>query len=173
MATFGETGTGSNDWTFNYEGLTGSIFTAPADGTITKVFVRIKGNPSSLQVKAHVYDVSGGAPDTKLASSTAQTPVDSEHWEEIAVSQAISNGVDYCIAISHEGSDLKGRAQSNVGDNINRDPQTFCSEGAWSDSAYADFHLCIYAEYTPAGAGISIPVAMHHYGHHITKIIRG
>lgn len=35
-----------------------------------------------------------------------------------------------------------------------------------------NYHLSIYCNYTPAG-GLSIPVAMHHYGHHISKIIRG
>jgi len=37
----------------------------------------------------------------------------------------------------------------------------------------ADFRYSIYCDYTPSAGGLSIPVAMHHYGHHISKIIRG
>jgi hypothetical protein len=43
--------------------------------------------------------------------------------------------------------------------------------GSWGASSTRD--CCFYVYGTAVAGGISIPVAMHHYSHHISKIIRG
>jgi len=81
----------------------------------------------------------------------------------------------YCIVFQNPGAGLDDSNYTKAG----RDSSSPSHSGnsftfknsIWNAESSNDTPFYVYGE--AVAGGLSIPVAMHHYGHHIGKIIRG
>ena len=178
MATFGKTSNAGSDISFGQEVVQGCKYTSPGDcGTITEIAAFIRAHTGTVNAVAKIYADNAGAPGALLAESSAVANIDTTPaWEYFNGNDfpyvAAANTV-YWLCI-HASANHRMRYEAGAANQVmwngvatypvNPEPPT---------PTYGAYEQSIYATYTPTGAGLSIPVAMHHYSHHIGKIIRG
>lgn len=177
--TFGEEGDGDGDWNFNANLKYGTIFTLTEDGDITNISARMTNRFGSGEyAKCMIYNESGGDPNALQATSAELEGDDAIGWDNFVTTQSLT-AADYCLAVfSDSGNGIRRQYEAASGYAVFGDSGDTYADGpeaTWASppSEWADYRLCIHADYTVGAPGLSIPVAMHHYGHHISKIIRG
>lgn len=161
MAIFGyNTIGGTTGGIFTDQSFIGTRFTAPADGTITKIWfygvASFAGSP--VDFHAGVYSVTGTSPGTLLASSASPGTLGlSFGWYSCDVSLSITNGTEYYLAVwPSDVYEIKYDAGA-ADQSFEKYNQTYST---WETpiNTGADFNsygteVSIYAEYTPAGGG--------------------
>jgi len=178
MATFGyliEGGSWTNYSVYEVQGY----HAAPADGdgTLTKISGYLRNSGASRKATALLYQYLGaGSAGAHLATSVEiDVPTSGATWRDFVINHALTNGVQYWLFIAVENG-LNVELAYNLGGAAGVGIYDDHVYGVWEDPMVGETassaERSIYATYTPS-AGLSIPVAMHHYGHHIGKIIRG
>lgn len=177
MATFGKPppvgGTQQQTWQSNLK--LACKFTAPEAGTITKLSCYHALVANSQNHQGVLYDDNAGTPNNLLANS-ASVMVDTtlQWWDFVlnyvmAAAEVLWLGV-WCESFNsphfYYDAGAVGQLKQDNSDAAPLDDPWVDVDSTWARE------MSIYATYTPLG-GLSIPVAMHHYGHHISKIIRG
>ena len=172
MATFGKCDIGAVHGHPGGNTLHGSKFTLAENGTL--IGIKWYGDDNGLggDAKCGVYDNSGAGGDAgALKASSNEIAVGAGlGWQLHTIANVPVVAGVYWLYVFHENQiSLVRENVANAGGTrglaYNGLPDPF---GAQIDEG-RQWSIC--CEYTPAG--ISIPVAMHHYGHHISKIIRG
>jgi len=172
MATFGKTDIGGSSDSNTSAVCYACKFTAPEDGTITKVTWYTRLNVAGNS-KVAIYSDDAGDPKNILAVSDEVAVGTVAGWVDFPISLGITSGVKYWFAKmasqSHHYWYDAGDVNQWAGDagltypNFN-DP--------FDVDANQAYEVSVYATYTTGGGGLTIPVAMHHYNR-INKIIRG
>jgi len=173
MATFGKGAPigGSTDYTdANY--VFASKYTLGENGTATSMTVYLKCFNAGIKYRLGLYktDLSyvdrtdefspPAVDDWYTANFPAGVPlIAGYYWLYLTRDSALAN--NRCLYDAGGANTGFYGADAYNGQD---DPAT--------PDAYSTRNRSIYCTYTPT-AGLSIPVAMHHYGHHISKIIRG
>lgn len=180
MATFGYETEGSSQkvmsGAFQYGG--GHTYSPAQNGTLDSITAYLVQNGAYLpHLRFGLYDSS----DDSLVGETEEWQLTTgwDGWKTLNVSgsPAIFSAKSYYFAIGEAHQlDLKHNSGSQgykyesvgwaQGSNFENPWVGYTTSGS-------QFLFSWYGTYTPSGAGLSIPVAMHHYGHHISKIIRG
>ena len=151
--SFGETGTGTGDFTCVADTKIGSVFTLTEDGTITEVHARLSQHfETGEYAKAVIYDTDAGDPDALAATSDAEQGLGgTAYWYNFTGGDlgALSAG-DYLLGVIVD-SDYKIRYTSESGKTIYYASDTYADgpEATWGpDNTYTDFVVSIYANYT-------------------------
>jgi len=168
MATFGNTNIEATPTSAGY--VRAFSFTLTEDGTVT-VIVAYCVYSSAGNSRVAIYDDVSSHPDALLVES-ASAAISSTGWHTFDIADTFLSAGTYWLAYQNDGG-VVNRLGVEVGRGYEYDAHTY---GAFPDPI-DNFEEngkvgSIYATYTPS-AGLSIPVAMHHYSHHIGKIIRG
>lgn len=161
MATFGHTGIGANEDFSTASNSRGSKFTAPANGTISKISVYVSSYFSSSNLRVAIYSDVAGVPTTKLAESGSATSVTGgNQWYDVNISLAITSGTVYWLVFWSSGADFDSQYDT-PGDVSNQG--TFDSTATyptWDDPYIQGFALdrkySVYATYTASG-GVVVP----------------
>ena len=182
MATFGYDGAADGSEAYATDRKQGTIFTLTEQGQITKITARAGNWVNVVNAKGIIYNVSAGDPSgLEITTAETQIPAGSPNdWKDFTggdLPVTLSAG-DYMIGLIAEvaAANWTFRRDADAGFNINGNVDDYTDGPAdpfGLPGTVANKRFCVYATYTPVGAGVSIPVAMHHYGHHIGKIIRG
>jgi len=181
MATFGKTDVGGTIVTKSVD-IHYCIcrWTAPADGNVTSMSVYIDDALSATQFRLGLYNMincshtTNARPGT-VAGQSAATAIGAG-WQSAAVAAAITNGSIYGMVVGADNDiDIVYDADADTRKtytNTNYTWGAFPNTPSGSGHSHEARAYSIYATYTAVG-GVSVPVIMHHYGHHISKIIRG
>lgn len=170
--TFGKTDIGGSN--FDPPDKTGCRFQAPANGNITKLSIHI--GPlywGAGTFKVALYNDSAGSPGSLAGSDVNTVSWVANSWNDHNLSVAIINGNWYWLTFK-TSVQVRCHWDAGVANQLARKSMTyadpFTDPFGTPDNTYA-YEPSIYATYTPT-AGLSIPVAMHHYNR-INKKIRG
>jgi len=172
MATFGYTGVDGNVGQDVDDHLYGSKASPASNGTADKIVLRHRSWGGG-NCKAMLYDDA----DESLVGTTDETAFPNVGGVDTALDVPFSApkpsvlaAKTYYIEVFSDGALLlSGKWQANAGE---EDADAYPDPPDPIVPTTEDHIWCIYCDYTVAGA-LSIPVAMHHYSHHIGKIIRG
>lgn len=127
--------------------------------------------------KGAIYTDNAGAPNVLMGETDTVAALNLNAWNILPFNPDINltAGTYWIVYWSEQNPQIcydAGAAnqyyQTQSGNAMNGFPSPF----SWAIS-YLARELSIHAQYTATGGAVSIPVAMHHYGHHISKIIRG
>lgn len=123
-----------------------------------------------------IYDDVAGVPTNRLGTSNAVNLDAVEEWKAFTLNAAcaVTNGTVYQIGVSGDDNFKMAYAAgvANQASRGNKPAVGLPPDPHPGVDATAAYKVSVYGSITPS-AGLSIPVAMHHYGHHISKIIRG
>lgn len=158
MATFGKTTTGGTVWgLFSGSSYVGSWFTAPADGTITKIWIyaRCPFTGSTDPLHGAIYSRSSSNPLNVLAQSSVAGAVGSSwNWYSVDVSYVVTSGEQVYLTAWINGAYEIDYATGTTNQSFEKFNQTFST---WQNPLVnsADFNvynteISIYAEYTPS-----------------------
>jgi hypothetical protein len=159
MATFGKTAIGgTTGGTFTDQSYVGTWFTAPEDGTITKIwfYAQVPFAGSPVDFKTAIYSRSSNLPLTLLASSAGVGSIPLAFaWASCDISYVMTNGEElFLSAWVNDAYDIKYDS-GTTDQSFEKYNQTYPT---WITpiNTGADFNaytteVSIYAEYTPAG----------------------
>lgn len=158
MATFGYTTIGgTTGGLFSGGSFVGSWFTAPEDGTITKLWIRAQCPFTGTTDPLHgaIYSRSSSAPNTLLANSAVAGGVGSAFaWYSVDVSYVMSTGEELYLVGWIDGAYNIQYDAGSTNQSFEKYNMTFPT---WQTpiNTGVDFNaystvISIYAEYTPA-----------------------
>lgn len=176
--TFGKTDIGASQKYTSVTSWMGNKFTLSENGTVTALSVYVKNAVASM-LKFAIFEDDGtnNRPNTLVWGDNTgiSIPADGDNaWHsKTGLSIPLTVG-DYwlCWMFNSDSNSLACEDTGGFRAWTAHDFEDDWVSGDWSNYATNSNEISIYATYTPSG-GLPIPVAMHHYGHHINKIIRG
>lgn len=131
-------------------------YTASAGDVITKYSAYLfsgSGYPYTCGMTA--YDFNGSIPVNRLAQETVLTITDSntgKWWDSSTVSQSLTNGTVYIVAMGHSSStDLYGYYDTGGSNNNSRCDGATALPDPWVDSFQSNYKVSIYATVTQGG----------------------
>lgn len=162
MATFGyNTIGGTTGGLFSGGSFVGSWFTAPENGTITKIWVRAQCpfTPTTDPLHVAIYDRSSGAPLNLLAESSVAGAVGTAFdWYGADISYVMTSGEQLYLAAWIDGAYNIQYDAGSTNQSFEKFSQTFNN---WEDpinsgTNYNQYNtvISIYAEYTPAASAV-------------------
>ena len=177
MATFGRCSeSGASEYGAQQDRLYLGEYVLSEDGCVSQITIYGSAVSGSFAMKACIYDDDGGDPGNLKGVSSETSVGTNEQWWTFTFDPAVSlSAGTYWMGWNHDGTvdfDYFYVAASGEGRY-----STSTTYDVWPNPAGSlnntDKSFCVCATYTTGGGGLTIPVAMHHYGHHIGKIIRG
>lgn len=126
-------------------------WTAPANGTVTKMFVYTGSTDGGTDVRAAIYSDNAGVPNAKLSESAAAVTATTLGWYEITMNQAITNGTVYWLAIFASDNGMRAFYDAgNAGQNSHDTGNTYPTWPAtWAENFSLARKYSIYATYVP------------------------
>lgn len=176
--TFGKTDIGGTEASSNSSNLRATKQQAPANGTVTQLDHYGKVATGTEPCKGVLYADSAGSPAALLDTSDAATIDTTFGWDSYTnLSQAVVSGTQYHLAWFWTKAATTFYEKYDAGA---ANQWAYAAPGGYPNppdpfgvpTGQLAREVSMYATYTAVGA-VSIPVAMHHYSHHISKIIRG
>jgi len=162
--TFGYTSAGASSYPVaNCLAMAGAtyLYTATTGDMIESFHVYGTSSAGATGFDMAAYTVSGGVPVTGLAAGTTVVLPAVAGWGSTNVSQAMSNGVTYCVAVGNDGAATENLYyDSGTGNNRSVDVLTSALPATWTHDNWSASRWSIYATYSaaapPAGGGAQV-----------------
>jgi hypothetical protein len=131
------------------------IRTAVTGDTITKFSIYGTSNGGTTGFDAAIYSIVGGVPSARLSAGVIVVLPTVAAWaDSAAVSQALSNGVTYCVALGNDGAGTENAYyDTGSGNNRSNDTGAGALPASWTHATWSTTRWGVYATYTAGASG--------------------